>query len=126
MKILSAVLLPVILGTMLTAVIATSCAGTKARENVLMPAMALAWSTVIAPHAERGGADVVQLDNVQVLLDSGDRDAAAAIAAAWLSLREDALRGIDLRLAVGEIGPNGANVFRETVRQFTARVAQLL
>ncbi len=114
-------ILPIALLALLAA-----CAGTKAREHVLMPAMALAWSTVIAPHAERGGASAADVAAVQVLLDSGDRDAAPAIAAAWLVLERDALRGINLRLAAGEIGPNGASILRETLRQFTARVAQLL
>lgn len=111
-----------------------ACAGTRARETVLMPAMAAAWSQMLAKHVEAAAAAGV-VENVepktlreksaamQTALDSGDRYAVSADD--WNLLRPAALAGVQVRVNANEIGPGVGLEIVETVRQFDQRMTQL-
>ena len=101
------------------------CAGVAARENVLMPAMSAAWSVEIGPALLRAGADARVVADVQTLLDSGDVSAVGSISAAVDALRGVYLDSIASDLAAGRIGPNGAAILRETLRQFELNLFKL-
>jgi len=112
-----------------------ACAGVKARETVLMPAMAQAWSTVLAKHVEAAVAagqpegsnpETVrdQAAAMQAALDSGDRYAVHSVD--WATLRVAALAGVQVRVSANEIGPGVGLSIVETVRKFDQRMTQLL
>lgn len=120
-----------LLGVLLLA----ACAGVKARETVLMPAMAQAWSTVLAKHVEAAAAAGQpegsnpatvreQAAAMQAALDSGDRYAVFSVD--WATLRVAALAGVQVRVSANEIGPGVGLSIVETVRQFDQRMTQLL
>ena len=123
--------------TLAAVAFAAGCAGVKARETALMPAMSVAWSTMIAPNIEAAlvdstlSAETVRtirggVKDVQQLLDTGVAGNGPAIAFVWTILEPIARDGINLRITRGEIGPNGAIVLRETLRQFSLRLSQLV
>lgn len=125
----------VALATFLALAVSSACTGVQARENVLMPAMSRAYTTVIEKHVDRGIAeaelDATAAQSLQDLqagliaaLDSGDRHEVDG--SAWATLRPFALAGIDARVQAGEIGPGVADSIRETVTQFDQRMVQLL
>ena len=101
----------------------SACAGTKARENVLMPAMHEAYVRVIERHVERGGGDPGESASLREALAAGD--VVGVLALDWNALRIAALRGIEARLAGGEIGPGVAASIAETLAEFDRRMAQL-
>ena len=95
-----------------------ACVGTKAREKVLMPAVAGAWKGVRSD-IDKGIADAkeagdltepveavlqVQLDNFDKSIEAEDRVALGALRPAWPSFRKYAERGITRRIKDGEIG----------------------
>lgn len=105
----------------------SSCAGTKARETVLMPALLQAWTATINKQVEAAAvANAVPLftpEQVRALgaalvsaLESGDRSIARTVD--WSALRQAALIGIQLRVKNNEIGPGVALSIVETVRLF--------
>jgi len=117
--------------------ILSACVGTAARENVLLPALSVTWSVIVAPAITDGlaasdlPAEAVELrlaavERVQLLLDSGDAAKALTIVGIWPVLEPLALAGIEARLADGDIGPGVAASLRETVRLFGVRLAQLV
>jgi predicted aspartyl protease len=120
-----------VLGLLLIA----ACAGVKARETVLMPVMAQAWSTVLSLHVEVAattnaleGVDPELLRSksaaMQAALNSGDRY--SVVAADWALLRPAALAGVQARVTANEIGAGVGMSIVETVRQFDVRMTQLL
>lgn len=99
-----------------------ACAGARAREDVLLPALRGEWPHVRAL-AVRGDARIeptaARMDGA---LAAGDRP---AIAATWPPLETAALAGVQAELAAAEIGDHGATIARETVHQFGRGVALL-
>jgi len=114
------------------ALLASSCAGTAAREDVLMPAVQQAWPGVRAD-AQRGIAAVYPAgapDEVVLPLSRLDRaifdgNRAKINLLDWEAIRFLALAGIDDRLAKAEIGPNGAKSFRDRVFYFDESIRSL-
>lgn len=107
-------------------VLLAGCAGMKARENVLLPTMALAFSTVIAPIIEASdpSSDVLlAVSAVRAALEAGDGE---AVSAAWAVLEPAVLAAIDRRVDRGEIGPGVAGSLKEAVRLFGLQVVRLL
>lgn len=114
--------------------LALACAGTRARETVLMPAMAQQWSHTLAPHVEAAAAagavatPAAELREksaaMQTALDSGDRYSVSA--ADWNVLRPAALAGVQVRVDAKAIGPGVGLSMVEAVRQFDERMTQLL
>jgi len=115
----------------------TACAGTRARDNVLLPAMQLAWPGV-AKDVEHGVVDGEQQGDLNAASADVLRAGAASMGAAlevgdrfevlavdWASLRGMALRGIVVRVARGEIGAGVAGSLRERVAQFNASFLKL-
>lgn len=107
--------------------IATACAGIRARENVLMPAMAQAFATVIRPNAEAAAEPpAVELDRAREILDSGDRTLAPELLGLWTeSILPAFVEGINARFEAGEIGPGVARSLMETTRQFELNLMRL-
>jgi len=109
-----------------------SCAGIEVREKALTPAMRIAYVS-ISVDVERGISASLEL-GVMTVTTAGSLRAEstkladalagtnryAVIAIDWPGLRLMALRGIDDRLSTGELGPNGAESFRERIRNFDA------
>lgn len=130
MRILTAMLLGVLITTGVG-----GCAGQKAREGVLLPAMRSSWygirqdvlrgvqdATVSgenapAAHAERQAEDMTRA------IDLGEIDVISAVD--WLALKAMASRGIEARLTAGEIGPNVAATYEERLTQFERSLATL-
>jgi len=114
--------------TILSILLICACAGVRARESVLLPAMRAAWEGISADV----GAGIVDLAasgtpasteslraaaDVARALQAGD--VAQVAAARWDIVEPIAQRGIDARLAKHEIGPGVAASLRERVRKFT-------
>jgi len=107
--------------------IATACAGIKARENVLMPAMLQAFATVIQPTAERAAeVPVEELARVREILETQDRTLAPELLGLWTeSVLPAFIDGLNVRLEAGEIGPGVARSLIETTRQFELNLMRL-
>ena len=103
--------------TLLRALLLSACAGTKARENVLVPAMQVAWPRIEAVAmlaATEAEAPVIARFGAAVV--SGDPMRIAALP--FEPVRVLALQGIAARLADGTLGQFGAASYRESVRLF--------
>ena len=116
-----------------------ACAGTRARDDVLEPAMRGAWSG-ISEEVERGAVDARTTGAIDDAGLSRARTQARAIGTAlgdtaiarpqvqvalapWkLQLRPLADRGINAQVAAGEIGPGVAGSKRERLSQFSTAV----
>lgn len=110
-----------------------SCAGTAARDNVLMPAIAQAWPGVKAD-AERGIAVVYSAGPapIEVMLPLSrldraifDGNRALVNLTDWLQTMPFTEQGISDRLTKGEIGPNVANSLRKRVQTFDEAIRKL-
>jgi hypothetical protein len=95
--------------SLLAVLILAACAGTTAREEVLLPAMRVAWPA-IAESVELAGGDPTPMT---LALEDGLVEGVD-----WPSLMIYAHEGVDIRLAAGEIGPNGAKIFRKRILAF--------
>lgn len=122
-----AALTGVVLGLLL---VYSGCVGTKARENVLMPAMSQAYKHTIrpnieaAPEAVRPSAEA--LDAYGVLLDSRNVDHADELRRVWVDLLLPAFQaGVQAKLDANKIGPNGALIIFDTGRQFELSLLKL-
>ena len=115
-----------------------SCAGQAARENVLLPAMRMAWPEVRADvdvgapllGLDGSGANLTAIalreaDELGAALGAEDAIAAAA-GVEWPFVETAALAGIDERVRLGRLGQGGKENRVEQVRQFGARLAQLV
>lgn len=109
--------------TALVALLVCACAGLKARENALLPAMQVAWPP-IAQQVERGiqedpsnaehlrleaqeMADALQATSVDLLRDVD-----------WPALQQSAVIGINARVSSQEITSGVAGSLLERVSQF--------
>lgn len=105
-----------------------SCTGIAARDNVLMPLTAEHYESVVMPLALEGaGTDQGLKDNVTQflgVLKRGDRDEIDPFK--WLAIRILAGEGIVLLLQKEEIGPNGAEILRESVNRIDANIQRLV
>lgn len=113
------------------ALLLASCAGLKAREHVLVPAMAMAW-VGIAADVEAGLPAISPPEGVKVrgLVQAmevalASENADAVLAVDWLPLRACAELGISLRLEGGAIGPGVAASLRERLAVFTEALFKL-
>ena len=103
------------------------CAGTKARDEVLMPTMSLAWPG-IAVDVEYGAQEMEDAAEAQAVraeaiaigeaLGRGDRPALLTLD--WNGVQGAALRGIQARITSGEIGHGVAQSLVERIRNFDA------
>ena len=119
----------------LAVLLLTACAGIKARD-VAMPVMSDAYTRVLVPNMARGvlllpaesqAAATTGIAAFGSALDSGDRGKVRELLPMW----SDGLRplfeiGLSARVTAGELGPNGANVLRETLLRFDANLVLLL
>lgn len=113
-----------------------ACAGIKARENAQMPVMLLAYTQVLAPSMARGVLSLPAEQQVAATagiaafgaaLDSGDRQQVRELISMWHGgLRPLFEAGLSARVLAEELGPNGANVLRETLIRFDANLVLLL
>jgi hypothetical protein len=114
-----------ILLSVLACVGVSSCAGTRAREEVLLPILAAVWPAVSAdvdsgvallPVADR---EVPRLEMKTMMLGLVSRDIDEVLAVNWPMLLDLGLRGIKEREISFEIGPGVADSFRERLRMFS-------
>lgn len=107
---------------------AVACAGTRARENVLMPVMAQAFDTVIRPNVEKAtDVPVVALDRMGEILSERDVSLAVELLTLWTEQVRDAfIDGLNNRLSAGEIGPGVAASLLETAAEFDRNVTRLV
>jgi hypothetical protein len=126
------------LSAILVLLVLTACAGLTARQEVLLPALQMAWPGVsesVTAGIESGRTterltdpEAAMLagarDATSVALDSGD--AAALAVVPWLPLRDEANAGIAHRIAEGEISTGVGESLKERVRQFTEARATFL
>lgn len=99
---------------LLLALVLSACAGTKAREYVLIPAMEVAWPPIAEAALREDPAAPVDL--MAEALAARDRIALSRVDWPWLMLLAE--RDIARREAAGEIGPSAANLLRERILQF--------
>lgn len=109
----------------------SSCVGTQARNNSLLPATQMAWIGVRAD-IERGAlaAGISADPSIPVLVATLDGalqtgDAAGIAAVPWSFLAPYGERGIADRVAKGELAPTLASSLLERLRQFGAALARL-
>lgn len=98
--------------------IITACAGTQARNNILIPSMELAWPNVKAD-AERGGAGAVLLAEFEQALTARDK---LVMVATWPAIQIAAEAGIKSRT---DISPGVAASLLERVARFSEAVRRL-
>ncbi len=107
--------------------LAAACAGTKARDKVLLPAVATAWPPV-KKDAEAGAAllaDASQkaivtqrITDMDAAIAAKDRIALAALRAGWPSIRAAAESRIQDRVKKGEISIGVSQSLLERVKKF--------
>lgn len=114
-----------------------SCIGAKVDQHTLFPAAHLAWPAVendlhrgLADAQEDGDlapseAGALHEDGERLELALLTRDRAALRTVVWVPLQAFADRGIQDKLADGEIGPGVANSLREQLVNFTAAINRL-
>lgn len=100
-----------------------ACAGSAARQNVMLPALASTWASIrvqvereAATTGNTAAAPVVQAANLA--LESGDPVKIASVN--WTLLEELALADIDRRVAAREVGPLVAESLRGRIQDFAA------
>lgn len=103
--------------------IVVACAGTAARQNVLLPALASTWASIrVQIERQASFQDDTQAPKVaaaaSAALTSGDPVAIAAVN--WTLLEDLALADIDRRIAAREIGPLVAESLRGRLVDFAA------
>lgn len=97
------------------------CAGKQARQNTLLPAIRLAWDGV-RNDAEFGGAEPVALGEMNQAVLEGE---ALALQAAWPPVESAAMRGIEQQLAEQKVGPIGAELKFERVRNMDEAIERM-
>jgi hypothetical protein len=111
-------------------VLMLGCFGSMARDNVLVPAMALAFDGVeksvhagIADavatndiHPETAAILLSEMDRLHGAIAAGNREALRGID--WPSLNAYATRGVAARVTKGELGVNGAKLHLRRVAKF--------
>lgn len=112
---------------LLALIILASCTGTKARDNVALPALVLASEGVQAdctsgiatlPAADQPAAQAVAA-NFFATMHSKDRAAIANTAVpSWPQVKSWAVSGIAARQAAGTIGPDVATLLRERLANY--------
>tara|TARA_R110000764_G_scaffold36736_1_gene81939 strand:+ start:13583 stop:14029 length:447 start_codon:yes stop_codon:yes gene_type:complete len=102
------------------ALLASSCVTARVQNEALLPAIEQAWPGV-RDDAAVGGMD-------ENLLLAWDRAVETHDYAAHdvVDLEAWAIRGIDTRLVLGEIGVNGAGIMRSRAASFRAAVEEYL
>lgn len=122
--------------SVMLAITMSSCIASKARENSLLPAMNLAWPGVeadvnrgIADAVEDGDlADRIEIDFEVIKLDEALKSGLASDfrTVSWLDTLEPyGRRGIEDRVADGEMSDMVAESLRERMRNFTAGFMQM-
>ena len=111
--------------------LSTACAGLKAREHVLVPAMKMAWVGISSDIDV--GLSLLTVDaatfvrvkqkRMAAALDAGDIPGVLMVD--WSILRSTAEIGITLRLKRGEIGPGVAGSLHERIAVFTRALSKL-
>lgn len=114
--------------TVLSAILLLACAGARARNDALLPAMALAWPGIASDVQVAVDGGLVPSLEEALRVRAASAEMTAALAAKDLSrvrrvlwptlLHDAALQGIDLRLSRGEVGPGVADSLRERVKNF--------
>jgi hypothetical protein len=113
--------------TVLAFVAMAACAGIRARDMALLPAVKTAWTSV-QQDVLRGDPElVVEVADLTAAFDSGDRVQIAIVAGRTIdTLLEAAQSGIDARLVAGEIGLGVAASLRERLRLFEESIEKLV
>lgn len=115
-----------ITGIFLALALLGSCAGIKARDEVLLPAMSVAFQGIAQdvlrgaqylPEADRLRAEA-EVEQIRVALETGDRRALTLLD--WTWLHGIALDGIGLRIMAHDIGPGVAASLIERLAMFSA------
>jgi len=113
-----------------------ACAGVTARNEVLLPAMEVAWVGVKAD-VEYGIDILVLQGDIEMANDArsalaefddvfmtGDRERLPATQ--WPALADLAAQGIQMRVVIGEIGPGVAESKMERLRMFHDALVEVL
>ncbi len=107
------------------------CAGLKAREHVLIPAMEMAWAGITTDIG--AGMSALTVDGAAVVREECERmgvalatgDIQGILMVDWARLRGVAEIGISLRLARKEIGPGVYESLKERLRVFSEALKKL-
>ena len=97
--------------------VTSACVGTKAREEVLVPAMQVSWPQIQALAllgADESGAALVE--QFSSALSTGNPSRIVLVP--FEAIRLMALEGILIRVGNGTLGPFGAGSYRENVSLF--------
>ncbi len=126
------------LAAMAILVLASACAGIKARETVLMPAMKVAWISV-SKDVERGILESLEIEDIDAVDASGLRSEIIAMDVAlesgdpmrvadvnWHRLNQIAKIGIEARYDQGEIGLGVRSLLLKRLARFHTAYVKLL
>jgi hypothetical protein len=137
MKTIALIFAAVTLAVVACTVALSSCIAPKYKPSVLFPAAALTWPAV-EEDFDRGIADGIsdgvltqqaavafkaEADKLENGLNTKNLPEVQLVA--WGNLKPWADRGIDDKLADGEVGPGVAASLREQLTNFTETIAQL-
>lgn len=117
---------------LLTLFLVAACAGTKARDNVLLPAVATAWKPVksdiklgMADAKTAGALDAsveavltARLSDYDAAMVAKDRTALLVLRGSWAQFKTYAERGVTARVKAGEISAGVAQSFFERHARF--------
>ena len=111
-----------------------ACTGISAREEVLMPAMALTWPNIVSSSIEPGLSRIEDNNEVARLrgevtameeaLASGDRSRVFLVD--WASLQQVAFEGIVFRFSQGELQLLAVDSLNERIANFNDSYLKLL
>lgn len=121
--------LPLLLLLLPCCAMAPACAGARAREHALLPALVEVWPRIregmAREAAAQGRAEASGVvEAADVALRSGDLSAIAAVP--WPLLDELALADVQRRAAAGQLGPDVVPILRGRLEQFAAQRTKLL
>lgn len=102
-----------------------ACAAPERAREALVPNLRSEWP-VLRPLAELGAprvpAAVPAIPQVDAALAAGD---GTALQTAWPPVEAAARAGVDVRLEARQLGPNGADLARNHITQFSRAVSRL-
>lgn len=101
----------------------SSCLSTRVERTVLIPAIVQAWPAVRTDVLEADAPPMAAVASMDVAVEAESKALLRQVP--WGLLKTAADNGILNQLLAGTIGPNGANLLSEQLRQMDAAMLQL-
>lgn len=101
----------------------SSCLATRAENAALIPAVVQAWPAVRTDVMEADAPPMAAVEAMDAAVEAESKALLRQVP--WSLLRDAAQEGITNQLLAETIGPNGANLLSEQLRQMDAAMLQL-